>query len=64
MSDTILRLPQVRLRVGLSRSTIYMAISNGKFPPPIKLGARAVGWISSDIDLWVDRQIQQSRQGQ
>ena len=36
MAHTILRLPQVKSRVGLSRSSIYAAVSDGRFPQPIK----------------------------
>lgn len=45
--DTLLRLPQVKARTGLSRSTIYLRIAQGSFPRPVRLGgARAVGWVS------------------
>ena len=50
MSTTILRLPAVKARTGLSRSTIYLRISDGRFPKPISLGGRAVGWI--DAEIW------------
>jgi prophage regulatory protein len=61
MSDAFLRLPQVKIRVGLSRSSIYMAISQGKFPRPVRLGLRAVGWLESEIEAWVLRQVELSR---
>ncbi len=61
---TILRLPSVKVRTGLSRSTIYLRISNGTFPKPISLGARAVGWIDSEIQTWLEQQIEASRKGQ
>ena len=61
MSNTILRLPQVKIRVGLSRSSIYAAIANGRFPAPIQLGVRAVGWLESDIDAWVSKRVEASR---
>lgn len=63
MTDIILRLPAVKARTGLSRSTIYLRISEGAFPLPIALGARAVGWLESDVDGWLARQIEQSRNG-
>ncbi len=56
---SFLRFPQVRTRVGLSRSTIYLKIENGEFPKPINLGARAVAWLESDIDAWISAQIKQ-----
>jgi len=62
MADTILRLPSVRARTGLSRSTIYLRISEDRFPKPISLGGRAVGWIESEIDEWLKEQIEISRQ--
>lgn len=64
MTQTILRLPEVKLRVGLSRSTIYQAIQRKEFPPPIRLGARAVGWVDAEVEAWLTGQIEQSRRGQ
>jgi len=61
MPHTILRLPAVKARTGLSRSTIYLRISDGSFPKPISLGARAVGWIEDEIEQWLDEQIKASR---
>ena len=57
----ILRLPTVKARTGLSRSTIYMYVKEGVFPKPISLGARAVGWLNSEIDEWIDRRVKESR---
>jgi prophage regulatory protein len=63
MSNVILRLPAVKVRTGLSRSTIYLRISQSTFPQPILLGgARAVGWLSDEIDQWVAAQIELRRQ--
>ena len=61
MATTILRLPTVKERTGLSRSTIYLRISNGTFPSSISLGGRAVGWVSDEIQLWIEQQIESSR---
>lgn len=49
MLPAILRLPTVKSESGLSRSTIYLRISQGLWTKPISLGARAVGWPSSDV---------------
>jgi prophage regulatory protein len=62
MANAILRLPAVKARTGLSRSTIYLRISQGSFPSPISLGgARAVGWIEAEVDEWLNKQIETSR---
>lgn len=61
MATAILRLPAVKARTGLSRSTIYLRISEGSFPKPISLGGRAVGWIEAEITDWLNQQIEASR---
>jgi len=61
MAQAILRLPKVKVRTGLSRSTIYLQISQNQFPKPISLGSRAVGWLEADIESWLQQRIQQSR---
>ena len=50
MTISILRLPDVKSRTGLSRSTIYLRISQNNFPAPISLGGRAVGWIAGLVN--------------
>lgn len=57
MSESVIRLPNVKARTGLSRSSIYAFIKEGTFPPPIPLGLRSVGWLSSDIDAWIAERI-------
>lgn len=49
MTHTIQRLPAVKSESGLSRSTIYLRIAQGLWTKPISLGARAVGWPSSEV---------------
>ena len=61
MAHKILRLPDVIERVGFSRSTIYDFIAKGRFPEPIHIGIRAVGWLDSDINDWITQQVNQSR---
>ena len=61
MANAILRLPQVKIKVGLSRSSIYSAVAEKRFPQPVHLGARAVGWLESEVDEWVNKQIELSR---
>ena len=62
MKHQIIRLPKVMSRTGLSRSTIYLRISQGVFPKPVNLGGRAVGWIEEEIQDWLQLQIDSSRQ--
>jgi prophage regulatory protein len=61
MVTTILRLPTVKARTGLSRSTIYLRIAEGSFPAPVLLGGRAVGWIEAEVNDWLAKRIEASR---
>lgn len=61
MATAILRLPTVKARTGLSRSTIYLRVSQGTFPKPVSLGGRAVGWIEEEIQHWLEQRIEASR---
>lgn len=57
MYQTILRLALVKKRTGLSRSSIYSGVKQGTFPAQISLGPRAVGWLESSIDDWIQSRI-------
>ena len=57
----ILRLHDVKRSTGLSRSTIYLRITQGTFPKPVSLGGRAVGWLEAEIQEWLQRRIEASR---
>lgn len=59
--QSILRLPAVKARTGLSRSTIYLRIARQQFPRPVSLGGRAVGWLDCEVSEWLSRQIEKSR---
>jgi len=61
MVTTILRLPTVKARTGLSRSTIYLRVAEGRFPAPVSLGGRAVGWIEAEVNDWLAKRIEASR---
>lgn len=70
-SLTIIRRKQVEARTGLSRSSIYAKMRpNPKrpgdfdptFPTPVSVGAKAVGWVESEVDAWLAARIAASRQ--
>ena len=60
-ATAISRLPKVQARTGLPKSSIYALIARGDFPKPIKIGRRAVGWLDSDIDAWIEAQVSATR---
>lgn len=53
----IMKRKEVELVTGLSRSSIYARIELGTFPKAIRLGVRAVGWLESEIQDWINKQI-------
>lgn len=58
-APAILRRKTVQARTGLSRSSIYgmMKDPSSDFPQSIKLSARSVGWLESDIDDFIESRI-------
>ena len=55
MTFEIVRLPELIKRIGLSRSSIYARINTDPtFPQPLSLGGRSVGWISEEVDAWLE----------
>ena len=63
VSEKIIRLPKVKEMVGLGTTAIYEKMKHGDFPKQIKLG-RLSGWVESEIQDWISRQIRQSRTDQ
>ncbi|MDE2761598.1 MAG: AlpA family phage regulatory protein [Gemmatimonadota bacterium] len=53
MGSRILRPPEVVEEIGVSKASLYRWIRSGRFPPPIKLGPRRVGWRREDVDAWI-----------
>ncbi|VVN79907.1 hypothetical protein PS834_01000 [Pseudomonas fluorescens] len=57
----IMRREEVERKTGFKRSQIYSLMKEGKFPQAKRIGLRAVGWDSLEIEQWVvDRLDQQS----
>lgn len=55
--QTILRLPAVMSACGLSRSLLYVRITQGLWPKPVNLGGRAVGWPSGEVNAVIAARI-------
>ena len=52
-----LRLKKVTEKVGLGRTALREKIKRGEFPAPYPLGARAVAWLESDVDEWIESRV-------
>ena len=62
MPESFIRLKKVEDRTGLKKSMVYDLMSKDKFPKSIKIGDRAVAWIESEVDQWIQNKIPESRQ--
>jgi len=53
----ILRLDEVEAKSGFKRAHIYSLMKKGEFPHALRLGVRAVGWNSTEVDLWISERL-------
>ena len=53
----LIKLKAVMECTGLARSTVYKFIAEGRFPKPVKLGARMVAWVEGEIQQWILERI-------
>jgi prophage regulatory protein len=54
MAIEIWRKERVLSVIGIKNTALYALLKKEEFPRPIKLGARAVGWKSTDVEAWVE----------
>ncbi|KHL68460.1 AlpA family transcriptional regulator [Pseudomonas flexibilis] len=56
----ILRLNEVMRRTGFRRAHIYNLMKLDKFPHARRIGLRAVGWDSQEIEQWIAARLDRS----
>lgn len=61
MPQKLIRLPDVQRRTGYSKAWIYRLMSQGKFPASVKIGTRAIAFVESEVDDWINQRIAESR---
>ena len=59
MEHRILRRSEVERRIGFKRAHIYSLMKEGRFPRAMRLGVRAVGWDSVEIDQWINERLRE-----
>lgn len=55
--ESLIRLPEVKRRTGISTTEIYRQMAQGRFPRQRKLSHKVVVWVESQIDAWVMKQL-------
>ncbi|EEW4293823.1 AlpA family phage regulatory protein [Escherichia coli] len=53
----MLNIAEVERRTSYSRKTIYRKIARGEFPAQVRMGARHVAWLESDVNAWIASQV-------
>ena len=52
-----LKLKDVIVKTGLGKTSLYALLKKSQFPKPLSLGLRAVGWLESEIEAWIQDKI-------
>ena len=59
--ERLLRLADVRVRVGLGKTSIYEMVAQGLFPKPVRITSAAVRWSEREIDAWIAGMVEGNR---
>lgn len=60
-AKSFIRLSEVQLRTGYSKAWIYRLIKESRFPKSVKIGSRAIAFIESEVNDWIEQRIAESR---
>jgi prophage regulatory protein len=55
----LMRLSEVMECTGMGRSTLFAAVREGTFPPPVEIGPQLRGFVDSEVDAWIEEKIKQ-----
>lgn len=53
INPALFRRRQVETLTGLTRTTLYRLMADGKFPRPARIAKRAVAWRQEDVAAWL-----------
>lgn len=56
--EGFVRLPQVLHVLGIGRTSFLSGVKEGRFPQPVSLGPRAIGWRVDEIRALIERLAQ------
>ena len=56
-NSKVLKVKEVAEEINVSVPQVYKLVSLGRFPKPIKLGERGSGWLTSEIDAWLQSRV-------
>ncbi|BBU03343.1 helix-turn-helix transcriptional regulator [Aeromonas veronii] len=56
-TQRLIRVKEVTQKTGLSKSSLYDLIAQGRFPQSVPLSNRSVAFVESEIDNWIAERI-------
>ena len=56
-NSKVLKVKEVASEISVSVPQVYKLVSLGRFPKPIKLGERGSGWLTTEIDAWLQSRV-------
>ena len=51
--DRIMKIDEVVEVVQCCKSVVFEEVKKGRFPPPVRLAAKRIGWRQSDVEKWI-----------
>ena len=67
MSHNVLRIDDVCRKCGICRSMVWAKLNpkdrrhDAAFPQPFRLSLKAVGWLESEIDAWIEQRAKRQQ---
>ena len=58
---TIIRRPELLALLGVSNTTLWSWIRDGRFPRPIDLGVNTRAWLTSEIDEFLQQRADERK---
>ena len=50
----IINIAQMCRKIGKGRTTLFCWVRDGKFPKPLMIGSRTLGWTTAQYDQWLN----------
>lgn len=63
LAESLMRRPAVLAATGLSKSSLYAMMAEGRFPAPLKISTRSVAWNARDVSAWIASRPSASERG-
>jgi len=57
--NKLLRIADVSTKTTIAKSTLWLMMSENRFPKPVKLSGAINVWRESDIDDWIDEKFKE-----